>query len=113
MVIVDMEVRSPKETNMIDRKTKTLMALIALALWTIALRPFLPTPSAEAQTTAGPGAPAKQLKARYEFLDADKGGSEGIYQLKDKMDEMAGKGWHAKDVAITAEATVILMEKME
>jgi hypothetical protein len=101
---------------MIDRKTKTLLAVIALALWTIALRPLLPARSAEAQTQQPAKVtvktPAKE-KATYEFLDVDKGGTEGIYQLKDKVDEMASKGWRAKNITITDSATVILMEKVE
>jgi hypothetical protein len=96
--------------EMVDRRIRILLTLIALALWTIALRPWLPARDAQAQQQAPPQAPKK---AYYEFLDAEKGGTEGIYQLKDKVDDMARKGWCAKSVAITDNATVILLERTE
>jgi hypothetical protein len=99
---------------MIDRKTKLLLALIAIALWGIVLRPLIPAREARAQAQTKTQATVQTpMKSHYEFLDADKGGTEGIYQLKDKVDQMALKGWTAKSVAITGDATVILMEKTE
>jgi hypothetical protein len=102
---------------MIDRKTKLLLALIAIALWGIVLRPLIPAREARAQsqtkTTQAPAPAQAPLKSHYEFLDSDKGGTDGIYQLKDKVDQMALKGWTAKSVSITSDATVILMEKTE
>jgi len=102
---------------MIDRKTKLLLALIAIALWGMVLRPLVPAREARAQAPTKAQAPAqaqaKTMKSHYEFLDADKGGTEGIYQLKDKVDQMALKGWTVKSIAITSDATVILMEKTE
>jgi len=93
---------------MVDRKTKVLLALIATALWAVALRPVVGARDADAQTQQPP--PPK--KAHYELLEVEKGGTEGVYQLKDKVDAMAGKGWTAKSVAITDNATVILMERL-
>ena len=94
---------------MVDRKTKVLLTLIATALWVIALRPLVPVRNADAQTQQAPA----PKKAHYELLEVEKGGTDGVYQLKDKVDELASKGWIAKSVAITDNATVILMEKVD
>ncbi|HEX6942228.1 MAG TPA: hypothetical protein VF128_04835 [Gemmatimonadaceae bacterium] len=96
---------------MIDHRTRFVLGVIAIALCAIALRLWLPVPSAEAQTPAQQ--PPKPPKAAYEFLEVEQGGTDGIYQLKDKLDGMAGKGWHAKSIAVTDNATVILLEKLE
>lgn len=96
---------------MIDHRTRFVLWVIAIALCAVALRPWLPVPSAEAQTPTQQ--PPKPHKAAYEFLEVEQGGTDGIYQLKDKLDGMAGKGWHAKSIAVTDNATVILLEKLE
>jgi hypothetical protein len=95
---------------MTTRSTKVLLGLIALALWTIALRPMLPTRDARAQTQVQS---PKPVNARYEFLEVEQGGTTGIYQLKEKLDAMASKGWRAKSVSVTDNATVVLMEKTD
>ena len=97
---------------MIDRTTKVLLGVIAVALCAIALRPMFPARDARAQAQPQPAA-EKKLKATYEFLESEQGGTTGIYQLKDKLDGMASKGWRVKSVAVTDNATVILMEKSE
>lgn len=96
---------------MIDHRTRFVLWIIAIALCAIALRPWLPIPNAEAQTSAQQ--PPRPKKATYDFLEVGQGGTDGIYQLKDKLDGMASKGWHAKSIAVTDNATVILLEKLE
>ncbi len=98
---------------MIDHRTRFVLGVIAVALCAIALRLWLPVPGAEAQAPARTTEQPKPKKAAYDFLDVEQGGTDGIYQLKDKLDGMAAKGWHAKSIAVTDNATVILLEKLE
>jgi hypothetical protein len=97
---------------MMDRTTKLLLGVIAVALWAIAVRPMLPARDAQAQASPPPAA-EKKVKATYEFLESEQGGTTGIYQLKEKLDGMASKGWRVKSVDVTDNATVILMEKTD
>jgi len=95
---------------MVDRNTKVLLALIATALWAIALRPLLPVQTAGAQAPEQTRAPAPP-RVVYEIIDVDQGNTVGIYQIKKKIDSFAKDGWRAKSLAITNDATVVLMEK--
>lgn len=98
---------------MTDRQTKLLLGIIAMALCVIAVRPLFPARDASAQTSS-PGTPApKPLLARYEVLSNSTGGDGGVFLLKKDIDQMAAKGWRMKDVAITDQATVVVMEKLE
>jgi len=99
---------------MADRQTKLLLGVIAGALCVIALRPLLPARDASAQTAAPAQQQApKPLLAKYEILSKDTGGDAGVFLLTKDIDQMAAKGWRVKDVAITEQATVVVMEKLE
>lgn len=82
-----------------DRTTKTLMVLIAMALWGLLLRPvFAPTP-AQAQ---GKG------KVEYMVL------AEGSGVFSKDLDAAAAKGWRAKGITAmgrNGSQAVVLMER--
>jgi hypothetical protein len=86
---------------MIDRKTKLLLAAIAAALWVIALRPLLGTRPAEAQAP----------RVEYSIVEVGRGGTLGVTEAQSKANHFAKDGWRAKALAVTDEATLVLMEK--
>jgi hypothetical protein len=74
-----------------DRTMKTLLALIAVALWGILLRPdFLPA-RAQAQ------AQIKQVEYGYITRDSFNGDHDSLLQ---KLNDSAKRGWRAKNVAL-------------
>jgi hypothetical protein len=75
---------------------------------------LLPARDASAQTAAPAQQQApKPLLAKYEILSKATGGDSGVFLLTKDIDQMAAKGWRVKDVAITEQATVVVMEKLE
>ena len=92
---------------MADRQTKILLGLVAIALCVIALRPMFPARDVSAQT-AGPGAPAKVPgKTSYQLVEMPE-----TFKVESKINTLAAQGWRATSVAVGADRTVVLMEKM-
>jgi len=89
---------------MIDRPTKFLLGIIAVAICLIALRPLLPALDASAQTP-GPGAPAP-AKISYQLVEATQ-----TFQAESNINKLAAQGWRAKSVAVGTDRTVVLMER--
>jgi hypothetical protein len=91
---------------MTDRRTKLLLCIIAGALCVIALRPLFPTRNVSAQTAA-PGAPAPAPpQISYQLVEENQ-----PFQAEAKINKLATQGWRARNVAVSTDKTVVLMEK--
>lgn len=87
-----------------DRTFKLLLALVAVALWGIVLRPLWEPATAQAQ---GDQTGKSIIKYEYSF----EVGGNSLNKLMKELDKWGENGWRAVDFEMNTFQTIVLLEK--